>query len=143
MRKQAAGAAAALMIGLGYPGERLSVQSQLATRGFYRGPAMIPILYIVHGLLVGPFTPPARRLIPDIGKDPQGTEGHCHFVTYLPCGLSVPHARFQGCRGRGCHSVRLLCLRHHLRVWCRPPHLQHHGGQWLGSCPRSLSMSFG
>ena len=53
-----------------HPGELLIEQSQLATRGFYWGLAMIPILYIVHGLLVGPSTPPARRLSPDLGKDP-------------------------------------------------------------------------
>jgi len=47
------GTAAAIMIVLGYPGELLIEQSQLSTRWFYWGLAMIPFLYIVYELLVG------------------------------------------------------------------------------------------
>ena len=47
------GAAAALMIVLGYPGELIIEQAQLSTRWFYWALAMIPFLYIVYELLVG------------------------------------------------------------------------------------------
>merc|ERR1712194_543830 len=47
------GAAAALMIVLGYPGEQIIGQNELGTRWFYWAFAMVPFLYIVHQLLVG------------------------------------------------------------------------------------------
>jgi len=47
------GAAAALMIVLGYPGELIIEHSQLGTRWQYWAFAMIPFLYIVYELLVG------------------------------------------------------------------------------------------
>merc|ERR1711966_313045 len=46
------GAAAALMIVLGYPGE-LIVEGNLGARWFYWALAMVPFLYIVYELLVG------------------------------------------------------------------------------------------
>lgn len=47
------GAAAAVMIVLGYPGELIIEENQLGTRWFYWALAMIPFLYIVYQLLVG------------------------------------------------------------------------------------------
>ena len=47
------GAAAALMIILGYPGEVVLDASQLGTRWFWWTAAMIPFVYIVYTLLVG------------------------------------------------------------------------------------------
>jgi len=47
------GAAAALMIVLGYPGELIIEQQHLGTRWFYWALAMVPFLFIVHQLLVG------------------------------------------------------------------------------------------
>merc|ERR1740123_1198772 len=47
------GAAAALMIVLGYPGELIIEEKDLGTRWFYWALAMLPFLYIVQELLVG------------------------------------------------------------------------------------------
>jgi len=47
------GAAAALMIVLGYPGELIIEEKELGTRWFYWALAMVPFLYIVFELLVG------------------------------------------------------------------------------------------
>jgi len=47
------GAAAALMIVLGYPGELLIEEKELGTRWFYWALAMLPFLFIIQQLLVG------------------------------------------------------------------------------------------
>jgi len=47
------GAAAALMIVIGYPGELIIEKKSLNTRWIYWGLAMLPFLYIVLQLLVG------------------------------------------------------------------------------------------
>jgi len=47
------GAAAAVMIVLGYPGELIIEEKELGTRWFYWALAMLPFLYIVHELLIG------------------------------------------------------------------------------------------
>ena len=47
------GAAAALMIVLGYPGELILNESELGTRWVYWTAAMVPFVYIVYTLLVG------------------------------------------------------------------------------------------
>lgn len=47
------GIASALMIIVGYPGELVLSESDLATRWFYWGAAMLPFVYIVFTLLVG------------------------------------------------------------------------------------------
>jgi len=47
------GTAAALMIIIGYPGELVLDESELATRWLYWAGAMVPFVYIVQTLLVG------------------------------------------------------------------------------------------
>ena len=47
------GVASALMIILGYPGELIIQQDQLATRWLYWAAAMVPFLFVVQTLLVG------------------------------------------------------------------------------------------
>jgi len=47
------GAAAAIMIVLGYPGELIIEEKELVTRWFYWALAMLPFVYIVFQLLVG------------------------------------------------------------------------------------------
>merc|ERR1711957_870542 len=47
------GAAAALMIVLGYPGELIIEEKELGTRWFYWALAMLPFLFIIQQLLVG------------------------------------------------------------------------------------------
>merc|ERR1711920_1014203 len=47
------GAAAALMIILGYPGELILEQSRLNTRWIFWGLAMLPFLFIVYVLMIG------------------------------------------------------------------------------------------
>jgi len=46
------GVASALMIIFGYPGELITVESQLSQRWMYWGMSMVPFMYVVYSLLV-------------------------------------------------------------------------------------------
>merc|ERR1711988_1218279 len=48
------GVASGLMIVLGYPGELILKEDELSGRWMYWFMAMIPFLYVVHTLIIGP-----------------------------------------------------------------------------------------
>merc|ERR1712061_746186 len=109
----------------GYPGE-LIVEGNLGVRWLFWLLALIPFAYIVQTLLVGL----AEATAAEANEQVRALVFRAQWVTVVswltyPVDY-LPNDRLQGSSCGGGHSGRILCLRHHLQVWCWAHHLQHH-----------------
>merc|ERR1712100_516209 len=66
------------------------------------------------------------RPIPTSKARSNRADNDSHQLVHISNCVFVPHAWHQ-CRSGSCqHSDWLLCIRYHLQVWCRNPHLPDH-----------------
>merc|ERR1711904_631612 len=104
------GAASALMILVGYPGELITEGPQLASRWMFWAASMTPFIWIVYTLLVGLKAATESEENPDVADLIRRPEDDRRLVVHLPLRVHHPHAR---CHRRWCrrrHPDRLLHL---------------------------------
>merc|ERR1712039_1078125 len=111
------GVGSALMIVSGYYGE-LTVTGDLTPRWICWFISMAFFLYIVQELLVGLSEATEREADRDVKDKIKSAQ-----LVHIPCRVPLPDVGHLGLQGRGRHPGGLLCLGHHLEVWCGLVHL--------------------
>merc|ERR1712046_549325 len=124
-QKQSAmlGVTSAAMIAVGYPGEMIT-QGPFGTRWACWFFSMCVFSYIVYTLLKGLDGAHQAEIANDDNMAGGRTEKAAPLM-HLPGRLHLPDDGHDRRTGRRWHPGRLLRLRHHLEVRCRPPHLPH------------------